>query len=172
MHLDQHIHQSHFCETRFSPWRMMYFSIVTLCLYLLHLIWAVFAKTAILPLTFNRIIFSNNIQKWSLQSNCFDCTISNIRNYTISSSHSLSSHYRSPNSYPLQREILPQDYLGRQRNSLGRVSLLAAAPPSETCSCPTSARSHFYYYHRYPTFYRRYTFIFHSLLVQSRLQVM
>lgn len=153
--------QSHFCETHISPWGIMYFSTVTLCLYLyfLCLIRSVFAKTGILSLTFHWVIFSNNIQSEAYEAIALTVLSLTSEVITISFSHSLSSHYRSPNLHSLQRDILLQNYPGRKK-FCGVSFLLAAAPPPETCYSQTSARSGLSCYHRYPTVCRGDPFIF------------
>lgn len=70
-------------ETCFSTCGIIYFSIVTLCLFIfIFSIWSgLFANAGTLSLTSNRIIFSNNLQSKALHRDRFDCTISNIRSY-------------------------------------------------------------------------------------------
>lgn len=88
-------------------------------LHFLHLIRALFANTGTLSLTSNRIKFSNNLQSKAYK--VIALTIQSLTSEvtTISSSYSLSCHYRSPNLHALQREIHLQNYRGR--NSQERV---------------------------------------------------
>lgn len=134
-------------------------------LHFLHLIRALFANTGTLSLTLNRIRFSNNLQSkayiviaLTIQSLASEVT-------TISSSHSLSSHYRSPNLYALQREIHLQNYQGRnsQESFLLYLRLTIAQPLWDLIS--TAVTSTLLYTRSIPLF-------FHSFIAQKRLQVM
>lgn len=102
----------------------LYISVQLLSFYLhfLHLIRALFANTGTLSLTSNRIIFSNNPQ--SKANIVIALTVQSLTSEvtTISSSHSLSSRYRSPNLHALHREIHLQNYQGRNSREFSPTS--------------------------------------------------
>lgn len=125
-------------------------------LHFLHLIRALSANTGTLSLTSNRIMFSNNLQS-TAYTDCFDCTISNIRSY---------NNFLFPFPFFLLQK--PQFTCFTQRDS--PAELPGRKFPGESFLqhlrlnyCPSSVRSHFCCCHKCPTLYKKHPFIFFTL---------